>query len=44
MPVVASLLPPVITAVNDAAKMLVEESRRPGEQVTERDVCRYPSK
>ena len=30
MPVVASLLPPVITAVNDAAKMLVEESRRPG--------------
>ena len=29
MPVVVSLLPPVIAAVTDAAKMLVEESRRP---------------
>ena len=29
MPVVVSLLPPVIAAVTDAAKMLVAESRRP---------------
>ena len=30
MPTVLSLLHPVIAAVSDAAKMLVDESRRPG--------------